>query len=453
MLRLRKIDPTSGPVVSSVIKYAFPVFLTSIIQTFMNAADTAVLGNMADSTAVASVGATATVVALLVNSMAGISEGAKILLARTIGSADYSRCKRVVSTAIITAFCLGVIVGVTGFFAARPILELLKCPDDCIEGAVTYLSIYFFSTPLTLIYNFSAGIIAISGDSARPMKYMIISGLSNVMLNVIMCLILPNKIVAVAIATVIGTAISTTLAMRDVIKNDKFAFDIKHMTFAPHELLLMLKYGIPIMLNSAMYPISSLQIQAAINSYGSAAIAGNTAAGYMENTVSSLNSSLSSATSTFVGQNLGAKKHERVSRSILVCTLISFSASLLLSQALYAFGEPLLSIFVPGNEIAITYGILRMSYTVFFYFIPSINACICAALNAFGYTFIPSSSSLLSVLVFRVAWMEFVYNPAPSFELLCLCFTVSWSINLAICALAFVIIYFAKFKKNKLKSI
>ena len=453
MLRLRKIDPTNGPIASSVIKYAFPVFLTSLIQTFMSAADTAVLGNMADSAAVASVGATSTVVALLVTSMLGISEGAKILMARTIGAGDFERCKRIVSTAIITAFCMGIAVAISGIFLSRPILELLECPSDCIDGAVMYLSIYFVSTPFTLIYNFSSGIIAISGDSARPMEYMIISGISNIALNVIMCLILPNKVVAVAIATVVGTAISTALAMRDVINNDKFAFDIKRMTFNINELLLMLKYGIPITLSTAIYPISNLQIQTVINSYGSSSIAGNTAAIYVEGVAAALNSAAGSATATFVGQNLGANKPGRIKRSMLICTALAVCCSLPLTQALYALGKPMLSIFVPNDEAAITYGMIRMSYTVFFYFIPSITACVTSAINAFGYTFIPPISSFFSVFVFRSIWMKYVYQLNPTYNILCLCFTVSWILHLLFCASALFMIYFLKLRKNMLKSI
>lgn len=453
MVKLKKVDPTNGPILSSILKYAFPVFLTSIIQTFMNATDTAVVGNMADSTAVASVGATGTIVALLVQSMLGISEGAKILLARSIGAGDYERCKRIVSTAIISAFSLGILVAIAGSVLSKPILLLMDCPDDCLDGAVTYLSIYFISTPLTLIYNFCAGIMAVSGDSAKPMKYMLISGISNVMLNVLFCLVLPNKVTAVAIATVVGTAISTTLAMRDVIRHDRFAFDVKHITFNLHEFLLMFKYGIPLSLNSALYPIANLQIQSTINGFGSAAIAGNTSAIYIESIVCGVHAGAGSASSTFVGQNLGARKPERVKTSLLTCTLISCGITLPLSLSLLTLGSPLLSIFLPGDTLAIAHGMTRLKYHLSFYFIPGITCCINAALNAFGYTFIPSASSIFSVLVFRVIWMNLIYPLWPVPDMLYICFVVSWAINLLICSSAFFIIYFTKFKKDKLKAL
>ena len=449
MLKLSKVDPTVGPILPSVIKYAFPVFLSLIIQTFMTAADSAVLGHMADSVAVAAVGATNTIVALLVSSMVGIAEGGKIMIARAYGGRDFDRCRSVMNTSMIIAFSLGVIAAVGGLIFERPILTAMNCPDDCINGSVTYLSIYFLSTPLTLIYNFGAGIIAISGDSVKPMKYMLISGISNLALNVILCLLLPNKIVAVAVATVVGTSISTLLVIRDLLRHERFALDFKHLTFNLGECLTVFKYGIPMALNTALYAFSNVQIQSAINSFGSSAIAGNTSAIYFENVISCVTNCFYSSVAAFVGQNFGANNKKRVNMSIFVCTSICFALSEALGIGIFIFGKHLLKIFIPADIAAIAFGVTRMKYLMLIYGLAGINGCLGAAIQAFGYTYIPTANSILTVLVLRIVWMEFIFPKSPTPDTLYFCYTVSWILSFTICIIAFSVIH-SRYRKDRL---
>ncbi len=452
MPRFTKVDPTNGPITPAVLKYAFPVFLSAIIQNLMTAADTAVLGNMADSVAVASVGATGSIIALLVASMSGVAEGGKIMIARAYGARDYSKCKSVMNTSLIVAASLGVLVAVFGLIFARPILSSMNCPDDCIDGAAAYLSIYFLSAPLTLIYNFGAGIIAISGDSVKPMKYMLISGVSNLTLNIILCLLLQNKVVAVAVATVVGTSISTVLVIRDLLKHDKFALDIKHLNFNPGECLTVFRYGIPMAFNTALYAFSNVQIQSAINSFGSAAIAGNVSAGYLESFLTCITSSFYSATAVFVGQNLGAKNEKRVDKSIIVCTSFCSCIAEALALVVLFFGKSLLSIFIPGDAAAIAFATVRMKYILPIYAVAAVNGCLSSTIQAFGYTYIPTANSIFSVLVLRIVWMELIFPKSPTPDTLYFCYTVSWILSFLICSIAFTVIY-SRFKKGKLSQI
>ena len=452
MLKLTRVDPTAGPIAPNLMKYAIPIFLTSIIQTLMNATDAAVLGNMADSVAVASVGATSSIVALLVSSMLGISEGAKIMLARSVGARDFDRCRKIMNTSLTLSVALGALIAIAGAFAAKPILVAMNCPDDCIDGAALYLSIYLTSAPLTLLYNFGSGIIAISGDSVKPMKYMLTSGISNIILNIILCLILPNKVAAVAIATVAGTGISSVLVIRDLLHHDRFPLDIKRFSFSLRECFLIFKFGIPVAFNSALFSISNIQIQSAINSFGSSAIAGNTASVYVENIPSCVTGAFSSSTLVFVGQNIGANQPKRVKMSIFVSTLLSFTVSAVLGLSLFALGKYALSIFVPGDAAAVSFGLVRMKHILPFYGIPAITGCLAAAIQAFGFTYIPMSNSMLTVLLLRVLWMEFIYPKSPTAETLYLCYTVSWLSTFLVCVIAFAVIY-PLFRRGKLKKI
>ena len=452
MLKMTRVDPTLGAITPSMLKYAIPIFLNSLIQTLMNATDAAVLGNMADSVAVASVGATSTIVALLVASMISIAGGSNIILARAYGARNYDRCKTIMNTALAVAVGLGALIAVVGSTVARPILTAMNCPSDCIDGSTTYLVIYLFSAPLTLLYNFGAGIISVSGDSAKPMKYMIISGVSNVILNIILCLVLTNKVVAVAAATVVGTGISAVLVLRDLLHHDKFPLEPRRLSFSPREALLIFKYGIPMAFNSALYSLSNVLIQSAINSYGSSAIAGNTSAIYIENIPSGVNGAFGSATIMFVGQNLGANKPERVKKSIFICTLSCFIVSATVAITLFALGKPCLSIFVPEDETAISFGLMRMKHLLPLYGLAAINGCLASAISAFGFTSIPTLNSVISVLLLRIVWMRFIYPQSPTPDMLYLCYSISWILSFLIAISAFLVIY-ARFKKGKIKKL
>lgn len=418
----------------------------------MNATDTAVIAQF-DNKAVASVGSTGTIIALLVSSLCGIAEGAKIILARTIGTRDYERCKTVVSTAMITAAILGSVIAVLGSILARPMLLALNCPDDCIDGASTYLSIYFLASPIILLYNFGAGIIAISGNSVKPMMYMIISGATNVVFNVIFCFIFPNKIVAVALATVLGATVSCILVMRDLIQLENYRLDFKNLKFSISECKLIFKIGIPVAFNGALFSISNMQISSALFKFGSSAIAGNTAAVYIESITSCVNTAVASATNAFCGQNLGAKNTDRVKKTIRICLILGVLINVPLSFLLYAFNEPILSIFVPGDAAAIAFAQYRLRHILLLYGMCIVTSVLGSTIQSFGYTTISSLNSIICVLVFRAVWMTFVY---PSFEgsetMLFVCYSISWTLSFIATLVAFIII-FKRYLRGKIRTI
>lgn len=450
MFKLKSIDATRGALLPSIFIYAIPIAITSLIQTLFGAVDTMVLRYTADTVAVASVGATGTISGLLINTFMGLAAGAKVLLARFIGAREKQQTAQTVSTALITAAGIGTVSAILGFCLTRQFLALTNCPAECFDGAVVYLRIYFLSAPAILIYNFGAEVLRVSGDTQRPLIYMLASGLLNVVLNLILCLILPQKVAAVAIATVASQILGAVLVVRRLcfIDND-CRIDLHRLTF--HRALFgrMLKFGLPIALHTALFPLANLQIQSAINSFGYAAVAGNAAAISIEGFIGAISNAFANTALTFIGQNLGADNRQRVYRSFWLCTALSVSLGLVLGLTAYVFGEVLLVPFVGVDPAAIAYGMIRARYILAFYFIASFNTVFGSTLQAFGYSFLTSLNSIFSVFVFRIIWMNFIYALWPTYENVFQCFLTSWFILLTL-NISMVLFVFRRYRQNRL---
>ncbi len=450
MFRKKDIDATQGPIFKNFVIYAIPIAVGSIIQALFNAADMMVLGKMASSIAVASVGATTTIASLLVNTFIGLSGGTQVVLSHAYGSHDRERIKKTVNTSIILAVVLGIVLTVVGISYAEWFLRMTKCPSDCFNGAVIYLKIYFLAIPMILIYNYGSAIIRVSGDTQRPLYYLIACGLLNVILNVILCLVLTEKVAAVAIATLASQVLGAILVMVRLctIQSD-FKFDIKNLCFDFSVLKKILFIGIPAALNSSLYSISNLQIQSAINSFGSAATAGNTAATNVESFIGSFSNAIGLTCLTFVGQNIGANKKDRIKKTIRVSFICAASTGLVLGMGAFLIGRPLLSLFISDDMTAIEYGYIRMKYILTVYSIGSVNNVIGSVLQAFGHAEMPMLNSVFSVLILRFVWMGIIYPNFQTLNNLYFCYTVSWTLSFIIGFTLFSIVYPRGLKKIK----
>lgn len=452
MSRIKNVDVLNGPLFSSIIRFGVPLLFVALIQSLFNAMDLMVLGQMASTDAVAAVGATSTIVNLIVTVSIGISAGAKIVLARLIGEGVSKRTQENIFTSMITALALGIITAIIGIAFAPYFLELTKCPETIRNDARSYISLYFSAAPAIMIYNFGSNIIQVSGDSQRPLYYMIFAGLLNVVMNVILCLIMPQKVAAVAIATAASQILGAILVFRRLtVINGDCRFSIKSGKWRWRSFKKIMANGLPIGLSSSLYPLASLQIQSALNSYGSAAIAGSSAATNIEGVECAISATpWHSTVGVFVGQNVGADNKKRVKQSILACTAISISFSIILSAFAFLFAKPLLALFGSTDE-AIYYGRIRMMYTVVPYAVACLNGILSNVIQAFGYSMFSTINSIISVFIFRVVWMRYIYPLAQNFHTLILCFLVSW-ILVALFNLGFFFyLYFRKFKADKLK--
>lgn len=460
MLKNRTVDVLHGPLLPSIIRYSLPIMIGSLIQMLFNAADLMVLGNFAGGTATAAVGLTGPFTSLIVNCVIGLSGGTNVILARAFGASDNDRIRKVVDTSIITAVSLGLVMTFVGIAFSPLFLRLTDCPAECFDDAKLYMIIYFAGLPAIMFYNFGAAIIRVSGDSERPLYYMIAAGVLNVVLNFVLCVTLEQKVAGVAIATTVSQIFGALLVGRRLmVTNDATRISYKHMTFSFKELINVFKVGIPCSVNNSLYSISNIQIQSALNSYGPAAIAGGSAAASVEGLVGSFTGAFHVSTLAFVGQNIGIGDSKRVKRSIVLCLLLGFSVGFVLGDGLYLLGEQILSLYIPGEELAIEYGLVRMKYILAIYFVAGLNGVFGSSTQAFGHTGLPMMNGIVSILLVRVIWMTFVYpyltftgDGVTDIHNLYVCYSISWTLNLVLNVIIFAFVY-RSYKKGHVKAV
>lgn len=438
----QNVDITGGPIFSSILKYSIPVMIGSLIQVLFNSADIAVLGHMADDVAVAAVGVTGVIVGLIVNSFVGLSSGCTIILARYVGMRDEKKAHLAVDTSMISSLFIGLILTVVGLFLVDPMLTLIDCPKDCFAGAGLYLRIYFLAIPTIMVYNFGSAILRVDGDTTRPLVYLILSGLLNIVLNILLCLVLTEKVAAVAIATFASQLLGAVLVVVRLIKIEGMChLDLRHPAFSFSVLGRTLRLGFPVALNNSLYNISNLQIQSAINSFGTAAVSGNATSANVEGILSSVTGALGAATVAFVGQNIGTGDRERVKKSIRCCTWIGIVSCLVMGFGILLFGKEVLALIIPGDDAAIAYGYIRMQFLLPLYFVTAITTVLSSSTQALGYPALPMVTSVMTVLGFRVVWMALVYPHFVSIENLYFCYDCSWTLTMLVNAVMFFVIY------------
>lgn len=460
MLKAKNVDITGGPIAKSMLLYAIPIILGALIQVAFNAADLIVVGKMGGTAASAAVGAVSPIINLLVNSFVGLSVGINAVLARRLGQKDTESAGKVVNTALISAFVLGILLMIVFFAFSKPLLKTLNCDEEYIEGAIVYLNIYAVGIPAVLLYNYSAAIIRSMGDTTRPFIYLVIAGITNVVLNLFLCLILKNKVAAVAIATTASLFVGAVLTMLHLIRLDNgVGFNIKKLSFSFRALSTILKIGTPCAFNAALFSFSNLQMASALNSYGTAATAGGAAATNIESITTSITTGFNSTTVPFVGQNLGANQQKRVRQSIMWGLILSASISFVVSMTIYLLGEQILALYLPKDQSgaqAIALGVVRMKYISRFYVVAAAYSILVSAMQAFGYSFVPMINSILTVCVFRIFWLQIVYPRLDAvnhvIDNVYLCYPISWILTLIAHSVMFAIVY-TRYKKGKLKEI
>ena len=452
---MKRIDATQGSVTKQIFLYTIPLILSTILQNFFNVADKAVLGNMAGTTAVASIAATGTISLLIINGAAGLSTGTAIVLARFVGAGDAKNIRATVDTSLITAVVLGLIVAVAGFFLTPVFLTATGCPATCYEGAMLYMRITLAAAPATLLYNYGSAILRSFGDTQRPLIYVTVAGVVNVALNVILCLVLPQKVMAVAIATVASKVISTVLVVVRIFRTEEAAkTTLSELRFDFSAFVRILRFGIPASISSLVHPMGNLQITAAINSFGADAIAGHSAAVSVESFVQAFVTGFGNSAMTFIGQNIGAKKVDRVKKSLWLCMVYSTIIAGSLGVLTYLTGEFWIGIIVGRTaEVAISYGMLRLFYVIQFVFLYAISNVLVSALKAFGYPMLTSLTNIFFNLGFRVFWMSVVYPRNSQFSTIMFCFTVSWFLNLVFYAIFAMAVYIRYVKTGKCRKI
>ncbi len=443
-----EIDMCNGPLLGKILIFYFPLMLSGILQLLFNAADIAVAGQFAGNEALAAVGSTSSLTNLLVNLFIGLSVGANVLVARFYGAGQTDELKGMVQTAIATSVIGGIILIFVGFFISKPALLLMGTPDNVISHSVVYMRIYFAGMPFMMAYNFGAAILRAVGDTKRPLYYLLLAGIVNVILNLVFVIVFSMGVAGVATATVISQAISAFLVLRCLVKSDSvYRLELKGIRIHKDKLLKMIQIGLPAGLQGALFSISNVLIQSSVNSFGSDAMAGNTAGSNVEGFVYTAMNAFYQAAISFCGQNYGARKYRRVGKALLLCEILVVIVGLIMGNGAYLLAGTLLKIYTP-DPVVIEYGVLRMNYICIPYFLCGTMDVMVGGLRGLGYSIMPMLVSLTGACLFRIVWIYTVFQQFRTLECLYISYPISWALTFLVHLICFLIVYRRLLKKE-----
>lgn len=428
MKRSHELNMTQGSILKSIIAFAVPLMLSSILQHLFNAADIIVVSRWSGSTAMASVGSTSSLTNLVVNFFIGMSIGVTVLVSKKYGAGDIDGIKRAVHTSLLLSIIIGFSACVLGQILCKPLLVLIDTPEgEVLAGAVLYMRIIFFGTPATVIYNYCAAVLRSIGDSKRPLYIIGLCGAVNFVLNLIFVIGLGMSVDGVALATVISKYLSVILVLivlKD--KNSKCYFEFKKLRVYKEEFKTILKIGAPAGLQNTFTSLANTVIQSAVNGFGTAAIVGNTAAANIDNFAIPIKTAFRQATVTAVGQNYGAKNEKRMIKALKAATLCMVVGCLMFGLLTVVFSKQLLGIYITDSPEAIRYGTIRIILTGVPYFICGISDIIAGYLRGIGYSSLATANSFIGLFVVRVLYVMFIFPIFGTFEMLFLGTPVTW---------------------------
>ena len=439
-----EIDMTSGPMLPGIFRFAIPLALSGMLQLAFNAADVIVVGKFAGSTALAAVGSTGALINLIINLFVGLSTGVNVLVANYRGAGRLEDVRKTVHTAMSVAFAGGILLVFIGIILARPMLELMDSPDTVIGQATLYMQIYFVGMPAFMVYNFGASVLRAVGDTKRPLIFLSIAGVINVVLNMIFVIFFHMGVAGVAIATVTSQVVSAVLIVRCMILSDGiYKLDLHNLRIDSRKLTRMLRIGLPAGLQGSLFSISNVLIQSSVNSFGDLVMAGNAAAGNLEGFVYTAMNALYQANLSYTSQNYGALKYKRIDRSLLLCLGVVTLIGGLLGNIVYLLGPHLLSLY-DSDPAVIQYGMNRLAVIATTYFLCGIMEVASGSIRGLGYAIIPMVVSLSGACIMRIVWIYTVFAMVPTQFVLYLSYPISWVLTFA----AHLVTYFIVRKKR-----
>ena len=402
----RSADLTSGPMLQKIILFSVPLAASSILQLLFNAADVVVVGRFAGSTALAAVGSNGSLINLLVNLFVGLSLGANVVAARCFGARDEKGVQDTVHTAVALGLVSGVLLAVVGFCAARGLLELMSCPEDVIGLSALYLKIYFIGMPMTMLYNFSSALLRAVGDTKRPLYCLAAAGIINVVLNLVFVIGFSMSVAGVALATIISQLASAMLTLRCLAGSQGMPWhlQLKNIRIERSVLLAICRIGLPGAAQSALYSISNMTIQSAINGFGTVAVAAWSVYGKIDFLFWMTVSSFGIAVTTFAGQNFGARQYDRVRRGTMTCLAMTAGTTLCISLALYPSAQLLFRLF-SSDDAVVAQGVQMMHYLVPVYMTYICIEIFSGALRGCGDVRVPTIITVFAVCIMRIVWL------------------------------------------------
>ena len=405
--RRSNMDLTTGPFFSKIIRYTVPIILTSLLQLVFNAADLIIVGQICGDLYLGAVGATGSLVSLIVNLFIGLSVGAGVCVAQNVGSGDEEGIRKTIHTAIMTALCGGVLLTIIGTLGAHTFLSWMKTPEEVIDLSTTYLTIYFSGIIPILLYNYCASILRAVGDTKSPFLFLAIAGVLNVGMNLIFVLAFDMNVDGVAWATVLSQVVACALIVIKLMRRkDACKLRLKKLRFHKEQLKRILAIGIPAGLQGSLFSISNVMIQSSINSFGAVAVSGSTAAGNIESFVFMTMNAFQQTATNFVGQNYGAKKYRNVSKIMRICLLCVGTMGLALGILVNLNANTLLSIYLTDAP-AFAYRTARdrLLLVCLPYFLCGLMEVMTGTLRGMGCSLPPMLITVVGVCGLRIAYI------------------------------------------------
>lgn len=422
-------DLTSGSLAGQILWFSVPLMLSNVLQILFNMVDVAVVGRFAGSLALGSVGSTTTMINMFTGFLIGVAGGINVLTARFLGARDRGNLRETVHTAALFSAVTGIILLAAGIGFGKGILGLLHTKPELMDGAVLYISIYFLGMPALAIYNFGNAVLSAAGDTRRPLCYLSVAGVVNVVLNLILVIVFHLDVAGVAIASVIAQYLSAILIMAALLRSkEDYSLRLSELTIHPKKLKAIVCVGIPAGLQNIIFHVANMCIQAAVNSFSAVMVAGNAAAANADGLVFDIMAAFYTACGSFMGQNFGAGKRERVRRSYLISLAYSFGVGAAAGILFLLFGRQFLSLFTGDPEV-ITAGMQRLQIMGFSYAMSAVMDCTIAASRALGKSVVPTVIVLLGACVFRVIWICTIFAWFRTLPSLYLLYIFSWSIT------------------------
>ena len=432
-----EIDMCNGTLMDKLISFSLPLMLSGILQLLFNAVDIIVVGRFTGRQALAAVGSTTALINIFTNLFIGISLGANVLAARFYASGKEKEMSETVHTSITLALISGLVMALAGVLLARFALNLMGTPNDVIDQSVLYMRIYFLGMPFFMLYNYGAAILRAVGDTKRPLFFLVISGMTNAVLNLVLVIVFHMGVAGVAIGTIVSQLISSILALRCLYtSNTSYRLYFSKLGIKTQYLKQIFQVGIPAGIQSTVINLSNALLQSSVNSFGSVAMAGYTAAnnifGFLYMSVNAVTQSCMS----FTSQNYGVKKLKRMDRVLLDCMILSVGVTLTLGCGAYFFGPELLKIYTSDADV-IRCGVEVLAFTTVPYFCCGIMDLLPGALRGMGYSGVPMILSIIGTVGTRIVWIFGLFPAHRSMSFLFISYPVSWILTILMQAVCF----------------
>lgn len=444
-----EMDMCEGPLIPKMLKYTIPLILSNVLILCYNAVDTIVIGRFVGSGAMAAVGTTSCPIGLMANLFMGMTVGANVLIARYCGAKNDGEIQETLHTSVTFGIICGVMLAVLGMFVSKPVLRLMGTPDNVIDMATLYMQIYFLGMPAFFFGGYGGASIRAVGDTKRPLIYSAISGMVNVVLNLIFVIGLHWDVAGVAWATVIAqyiTALMLFFRLRHI--GGSCHLSLSKLHISRDKLKQIICIGIPVGIQSCLFSISNVIIQSAINSFGSFAMAGSGAAVNLENFANVVMTSFSSAALSFTSQNLGGRRYDRIPQILTNSLILSITGGLIFGMTIFGFGEKFLTMYTTDAEV-IAFGIRRMKWVCAPCFISAIMNIFSSMLRGLGYGTLPMVV-LFGTCGLRILWLYTVFAWYPTWEVLFMGYPISWAITGVVLMISYAVIW-KKIKRNYIK--